>query len=78
MTKRNANSVDRTQDLQISCRLIFLQSGALPTELSPLFIFLKLFVLFSISMTVFAIWLPKVLNSFYYHVLMFFYLNIIF
>ena len=76
MTKRNANSVDRTQDLQISCRLISLQSGALPTELSPLFIFLKLFVLFSISMTSFAIWLSKVLNSFYYHVLMFVYLNI--
>lgn len=33
---KNANSVDRTQDLQISWPKFFLQSGALPTELNPL------------------------------------------
>ena len=34
--KINANSVDRTQDLQITWPKFFLQSGALPTELNPL------------------------------------------
>jgi hypothetical protein len=36
MEKRIANSVDRTQDLQITLTEERLQSGALPTELNPL------------------------------------------